>query len=132
MESQPNNLLASINERIDTIKAMQEKIAEEMRNSLYPVFSKFFEKYPEVHKITWVQYTPYFNDGDPCVFGVYESEFELISNDITASEALTEDFRAVSELIETIDATVMESWFGDHAEVTVTRDGITVDEYEHD
>jgi hypothetical protein len=31
---------------------------------------KFFELFPDAQAFVWTQYTPYFNDGDPCVFDV--------------------------------------------------------------
>ena len=31
-----------------------------------------YEKYPDLKSIHWTQYTPYFNDGDECEFGVHE------------------------------------------------------------
>jgi hypothetical protein len=30
---------------------------------------------PEIHSFGWQQYTPYFNDGEPCVFRVYDPWF---------------------------------------------------------
>lgn len=33
----------------------------------------------EVHSVRWRQYTPYFNDGDACVFNVHEPEVLLTS-----------------------------------------------------
>jgi hypothetical protein len=38
----------------------------------------------------WRQYTPYFNDGDPCVFGA-NGFWVRTANDIEASDATTED-----------------------------------------
>ncbi len=32
---------------------------------------EFFDKNPGVTAVRWNQYTPYFNDGSPCVFTVY-------------------------------------------------------------
>jgi hypothetical protein len=40
-------------------------------------FLEFFQLYPFVTRIQWVQYAPYFNDGVPCVFSVHEPEMEL-------------------------------------------------------
>lgn len=34
-------------------------------------------KLDHVESVKWRQYTPYFNDGDPCVFGVYGPEVLL-------------------------------------------------------
>ena len=32
------------------------------------VFKQFFESNPEVNVVGWRQYTPYFNDGEACIF----------------------------------------------------------------
>lgn len=32
---------------------------------------------PEIEAIKWAQYTPYFNDGDPCEFSVYDLEIKF-------------------------------------------------------
>lgn len=39
------------------------------------VTKEFFEKNPGVQAIMWTQYTPYFNDGDTCEFGVNDPHF---------------------------------------------------------
>ena len=41
-----------------------------------------FEKYPFLTSLTWTQYTPYFNDGHTCEFGVDELNFTLGENDL--------------------------------------------------
>lgn len=35
---------------------------------------------PTIVELGWTQYTPYFNDGDPCVFGVHTSWFRTIDD----------------------------------------------------
>ena len=97
------------------------------------VFKEFFEQFPEVDKIQWTQYTPYFNDGDACTFGVNKPDFILDDGNVVSSwygdgkKYVTDSLRALFgfELL-------MESVFGDHVEVTVTRQGIEIDEYDHD
>lgn len=37
--------------------------------------------FPEVEAIRWDQYTPYFNDGDPCEFSIYEVRVKLVGID---------------------------------------------------
>ena len=39
------------------------------------VTREFFDKNPAVTMIVWNQYTPYFNDGEECVFNVHEPNF---------------------------------------------------------
>lgn len=36
---------------------------------------------PEVVAIRWEQSTPYFNDGDPCEFGIYEARTKFVNGD---------------------------------------------------
>ena len=40
-------------------------------------FLEFFKLYSFVTTIRWTQFTPYYNDGSECVFGVNEPEIEL-------------------------------------------------------
>lgn len=37
--------------------------------------------YPEVEAVRWEQYTPYFNDGDVCEFGVREPRIKFVGED---------------------------------------------------
>ncbi len=39
---------------------------------------------PYIESISWTQYTPYFNDGDPCYFNVYNDDLEV--NEISPDE----------------------------------------------
>lgn len=126
--------------------------------------------HPEVAEIKWKQYTPYFNDGDPCYFsaddvtflldvsedsdGDYEDGFLYASDvkiqggdqDEWSREARTwvktgktfpkhpaaDDLSALTQLSRGEFDNVLQELFGDHVEVAVTRQGITVDEYSHD
>lgn len=115
-----------------------------------------------IEKIRWRQYTPYFNDGDLCEFRIYsldvkpteeaggredDGDYEdgfIDSWSMKYYAEHTTDPRP--ELLPLYELTkplndmltsgafynVLEGAFGDHAEVTVTSAGITVDSYEHD
>ena len=41
---------------------------------------------PVVEAVKWRQYTPYFNDGEPCVFGVHEPYVKLVGADPEAGD----------------------------------------------
>lgn len=88
-------------------------------------------------------FTPYFNDGEACVFGVHDFTFRLATAtgdegdyedgfcyawdwEGAKRESLKDFARAVT------DKDVMLSVFGDHVTITATRDGFDVDEYSHD
>lgn len=117
----------------------------------------------------WAQYTPYFNDGEPCVFSAnsvwvrttWDGEvsdgdrykFEITDTHPTLGtrrwddahhkfvdapgehydEARYERCRAVGAAIDGghFDDALIDL-FGDHANIAVTREGITVEFYEHD
>lgn len=49
-----------------------QRPAEEFGELLLPVIN-----HPLVEGVRWEQYTPYFNDGDPCVFRIGEAYFRL-------------------------------------------------------
>jgi hypothetical protein len=54
-------------------KTLREKGQEIMGEAV----TEFFEKNPLIKAVTWTQYTPHFNDGDECVFGVGEPSFSF-------------------------------------------------------
>jgi hypothetical protein len=115
---------------------------------------------PNVHSVRWTQYTPYFNDGDACIFGVNEIRVRLSDSNPNAGdeedgylgewdmkdyssgykqpvpvkpefEDLYPAFMALEDQMECFEDFVRES-FGDHAEVTATTTGFEVEFYEHD
>ena len=48
-----------------------EEIEKKMTDQFKEMFNKFFVLYPEVELVCWEQWTPHFNDGEPCEFSVY-------------------------------------------------------------
>jgi hypothetical protein len=55
---------------------------------LYPFFKEAFDK--GIKAASWHQYTPYFNDGEPCEFSVYD--LSVTSNEEVAANWLAGDF----------------------------------------
>lgn len=216
-----NGTLAEFNERVN-------KLQEEMQAVARPVIkeaaTEIFDVCPEIHSFHWHQYTPYFNDGEPCTFSVhdvfmvlerdvdeygdltcdsYEGSFLYSARDLENYETLLKEVleyesdpekwqrkyreekgfspdadastlpfnlknprpswksssdlrkeialakadvelygaeqtnqiekatRDMGNIIQAFPETVMQFTFGDHAKVTITRDDIIVDEYEH-
>ncbi len=62
----------SLSELAEKAKALQEHIKAEARDAFQAEFKTFLDAHPNVLGFVWEQYTPYFNDGDPCEFGVRE------------------------------------------------------------
>ena len=60
-----------VSEQRELKRTFQEKATELFKE----VTKEFFETNPAITAIKWTQYTPYFADGDPCVFSVNEPTF---------------------------------------------------------
>lgn len=151
----------------EEIHRMKKEVADTLRNEMRGEFAKIFEDNPELRWFSWVQYTPYFNDGESCVFSVIDSiryqwggnpddleeidyyDFPEISkwdipyirgekesswrSEIDPTEVLAADaLEPVINLLSAIDDDIFLEVFGDHAMVIVTKDGIDIEEYEHD
>ena len=52
------------------IESVRQNYVSEMENAFNSAISDIFNDNPDVNIIAWRQFAPYFNDGDPCVFGV--------------------------------------------------------------
>jgi hypothetical protein len=135
------------------------------KEELAPIVQAMLDD-PRVVEFGWRQYTPYFNDGDPCHFRSYGAWVRLDSDSDDAEdyelsleerddlgerpvkwvgnerhvgayegpdEARHDRCDALYRAIDSdeFDDALLEL-FGDHAEVTVRRDGIQVDFYEHE
>lgn len=128
----------------EELKALGERLFQEGSQEI-------FTKYPEVKSFSWTQYTPYFNDGDECIFGVndyftvelhdgtiledvYDSSYWREKKIKEGQELELEDLLAVelSALLRGVDDDTMKSLFGDHVRVKITKEGIETEEYEHE
>lgn len=148
---------------IDDLSALHKKYLSSVRKGfdkvLTAIAKEVFDLYPGVQAIGWSQYTPYFNDGDPCVFRVgcptIKVDEQFAENFEPVLSEYAEDFYEVSSysvknnpnytsildlgnlltslegLLGTFENFVQEE-YGDGVWVTITRDGVEVTEYRHD
>lgn len=118
---------------------LDKKIKAEGETAIKAFFTEFFEKRPDVYGVKWAQYTPYFNDGSPCVFrlsSVYtfatKEAFENTEYHIYDTEGAEECYDEEPQIsLEQIED-ILEVIFGDPTTVAVTRTSIETEEYEHD
>lgn len=126
------------------IKALRAEAAKLAKACLYKELVTLFAEYPEVVAVRWRQYTPSFNDGDPCTFTCHAAYCELSFRDKGDPEEET-DFTDYGEtpsekqaveafqgFLEEIDEEDMLTIFGDGVEVTIDRDGETTKEEYYD
>ena len=115
--------------------SLQAKLTEEFKN--------FFQQNPEVKAISWTQYTPHYNDGETCYFGVNEFGVALTDDDADELKDQTIDTydlqgktsEKVKEFLKELrqlPSEVFEATFGDHAMVVATPEAFLVEEYAHD
>ena len=77
----------------DEMRELKAKYAKKVENKLFDNVSWFFEKYDSLLAfVFWDQYTPYFSDGDPCVFSKHEPYY-LFDYDVNGYENNEEDLR---------------------------------------
>lgn len=149
-------------EWIAKVKAESERRGKEARQVLATLFRDFFAANPAVKSIRWQQYTPYYNDGDPCEFRVHSSMFAIdglsqatmrdadeigdgvayfdswslsYTGEKHGDPVATAHAKPCEKLQEDIKA--LESWLrdalGDHVQVTVGPALVMdITEYEHD
>lgn len=62
---------------VELTKSLKKQLQEDGQAALKEAFDDFFSKHPEATSIVWTQYTPYFNDGDTCYFGIHDWELKV-------------------------------------------------------
>jgi hypothetical protein len=125
------------------------KIKEAGKAAIEEAAKSVFEAHAEINRIEWTQYTPYFNDGDPCVFRVGDVYFcgnavdgprradereDLLSVATGYGDKRKVLLAAADDFETTIhhNKDLLESTL-DEGKVVITREGgLTVEEYDHD
>jgi hypothetical protein len=122
---------------------LQLRLKEQGKLAFQEHLKEFFEKNPEVESLRWTQYTPYFNDGDECHFRVNEMTAKgpgikgYAWDDDFVSGYSIED-KKVKDAVESLGSEfdsmpeVLLMAFGDHQQITASRNGIEVERYDHE
>lgn len=127
----------------EELEAQLEKLNNEFTEVAKTKFGEWakdlFGRYPGLEQITWTAYTPYFNDGDPCYFrschtyaSINSDECEEFDRENFTEEEADKLEKEIYEFMSKFSDEDMERLFGDHVKVTLTKNGVDVDEYDHD
>lgn len=124
---------------------LKQEMAQIAKEGLPLEFNKYFDIWPEAEAFRWSQYTPYFNDGDPCVFRVNQPYVKIGDEGGDSDDGYREEYdfengsdernrlQDMEGMLESCED-VLQITFGDHCQVTVWRDKnvAEVEDYEHD
>jgi hypothetical protein len=139
---------------LEDVSGKREALRNQVKAVLADGIQDFMKEHPSVKALGWTQYTPYFNDGEECVFSVNGFHASTKDEDERSEDLYDEGWVEVysyksskaeegfgaqdwSDLIEFTkvlgDAEEdLRYAFGDHVRVIVTQNGIDVEEHEHD
>ena len=65
----------------EEISELNDKIRKVFNEGLKEYSQEIFTNNPKIKGFSWTQYTPYFNDGAPCEFGINNSCIRVLIND---------------------------------------------------
>ena len=97
------DFLAAAKELQELLEQQRKKLQVQAEVVLKEITKAFFDKYPQAECLVWTQYTPYFNDGEECIFrvgdvlsvlkvDVVDEDIDEIINDEGSHVPNTEDF----------------------------------------
>ncbi len=134
-----------------TVKKRKLEIKKKFKDVGRAIFTEdvktFFETNPGLNSFRWVQYTDFFNDGEPCTFGVqrydwqpnnfpseYDTEEEtaewLANNPALSEDEVSNMESVIRKFMSAYTDDDLEDMFGDHVRVFVSRTGIDTETYD--
>lgn len=127
-------------DKINELKNQYEAACNEIGQELFvELFEPIWDKYPTLESFSFTAYTPYFNDGETCVYGVNNDEYTINltfknGNTYNMDESYDECpiMKDIVKLSNQVPEDVYQRVCGDHVLITFTRDGMETEEYEHD
>lgn len=143
-------VLQKIKEELKSFEEKKKALVAELQKDFPSIFKPIFDKSKLINSIGWTQYTPYFNDGEECIFSVNNGDLYINGYDEydtkwyswswgkeDAPDGVNKEECAIinefKEVLQSIPDEFYKDLFGDHAKVTINRGGtIETDEYEHD
>jgi hypothetical protein len=143
-----------IKEYLEKKRELEQATKKNGKQIVHDFVKEFMAENPQVQAIRWYQYTPYFNDGEACVFSVQDAHFSVTEpseedmdqhpeesdawvNVYNAEGNAKKAYTAFNKTICGDLESLMETAFGDHVHVIVLKDSkgkltFRVDHYEHD
>lgn len=93
LDDAKQSILADLSKMATDYENLRKQFQKDAQERMKGAFKEVFDEYPDVDlKIVWTQYTPAFNDGEPCEFTMGEVSITNLPNeDICSSHYDVED-----------------------------------------
>lgn len=115
-----------IEEQKKSLEEQKAKFLKDNQEVFKGMVKEFFEECPKVQAVVWDQYTPYFNDGEECVFGVNEVYFIMAGfneNELPSNMYTYEEWEYAEDEDEDAGTVFTLGWGdGSYEEVVADRD----------
>lgn len=128
--------MSKAKELVKKYKETKKIMMEELRQAFTEESKALFDEIPQMGSFSFTAYTPYFNDGDECTYSVntdypdlYDLEGNHMSYELREKLGTTEK---VSDFLNAFPEEFYKDVFGDHIQVTVSKNKIEVSEYDHE
>lgn len=153
--------------KIDKIRSELKKEEKSASKDILDMLKTLMKENPLLTGLKWQQYTPGFNDGEPCTFGVHGPYFKFdetivphgdqeddydsgwfddysVDKNFFKEKSDILNYETIKELEKTVKAaqkaftsleqmeSQLQDMFGDGMEITVTKDGVESEDYDHD
>lgn len=123
-------------EKLAEFQVLKQKMTDELRAQFPSFILPLMLKSDNIKSIGFAAYTPYFNDGDECIYRV-ETSYPYVNGEYGDDVELSDDDRKlikeICTILEKIPDQTYRDVFGDHVMITVNIDGtMSVKEYEHE
>lgn len=140
--------MSNLMKTLEDVSKKRQELTEQMKVVLSEGIKEFMIEHPEVKALGWTQFTPYFMDGEECVFSVndlhvsftderedslYDEGWEELYSDCpeNVDTKLWDQLHKFEDLLHKAEEDLRAA-FGDHVQVIITQDGIVTEEYEHE
>lgn len=119
------------------MKDLKKAFEKEGKEIFKKAAADYFAKHKWVKQFHWTQYTPHFNDGEPCRFRVSDDpvlneEFDYWCKETGVTQ---EEFDSAADdaqsIVCSVDEDLMLALFGDGVRVILTPKSVKTEEYDH-
>lgn len=125
--------------KLNSFSAQEKKFKKDFKNFLYDNVKFIFSSVKDLQEVEIIQYTPYFNDGEECLFEIQSVSFYSENDD--DGEEWNSDFKTTEEqqilkdklkIFIYNNKELMLFCFGDHKKIMMTEKDFLIVDFDHE